>query len=124
MVMLPVNRVDSKDIDSSMEETLINSELNELREINQGSKLANIDAVEYADDESKAVKFVDNQTTLQPKLERSFTKENNKEPRTLWVRKETGEKLALRYPGVAEPEDKVPDWSLKSLLKLERIVPR
>ena len=118
MVMLPVNRVDSKDIDSIMEETLINSELNELREINQGSKLANIDAVEYADDESKAVKFVDNQTTLQPKLERSFTKENNKEPRTLWVRKETGEKLALRYPGVAEPEDKVPDWSLKSLLKL------
>ena len=79
MVMLPVNRVDSKDIDSSMEETLINSELNELREINQGSKLANIDAAEYADDESKAVKFVDNQTTLQPKLERSFTKENNKQ---------------------------------------------
>ena len=95
MVMLPINRVDSKDVVLGTEETLINNELNELREINQGSKLVNLDAIEDIGDESKAVKIIDNQTTLQPKLERSFTKENNKEPRTLWVRKETGEKLAL-----------------------------
>lgn len=118
MVMLPINRVDSKDIDLGTEETLINTEVDALQEMNRGSKLVNIDAVEEVDEGRKAVKVIDNQTTVQPKLERSFQKADNDEPRTLWVRKETGEKLALRYPTVAKAVEYVPDWSLKSLIRL------
>ena len=118
MVMLPAFKVDSKDIDLGTEQTMINNEADEMQDINQGSKLVNVDAVKDVDEESTAVKVIDNQTTAQPKLERSLQKSNDDEPRTLWVRKETGEKLALRYPSVAKPVEYIPDWSLKSLLKL------
>ena len=118
MVMLPAVKVDSKDIDLGTEQTMINNEADEMQDINQGSKLVNVDAVKDVDEESTAVKVIDNQTTAQPKLERSLQKSNDDEPRTLWVRKETGEKLALRYPSVAKPVEYIPDWSLKSLLKL------
>lgn len=117
MAVFPAVVVSSNDVESAMEEVFVNKEASIAQAFNTKNENIIFDDVEKTGDSTNAVKVIDNQTTLMPQLSRSLSKRDNAH-RTLWVRNENREKLALRYPEKSKEVSYVPDWSLAALLKL------